>query len=70
MSDRCAMKLWRGPGPWRRLQVGNQRRSGNLRHSASLRPLVAAVTGLWLMCTAVFALGYAVGDWETMLVPV
>jgi hypothetical protein len=33
------------------------------------RPLVAAVTGLWLMCTAVFALGYAVGDWETMLLP-
>jgi hypothetical protein len=34
------------------------------------RPLVAAVTGLWLLCTAVFALGYAVGDWETMLLPV
>jgi hypothetical protein len=33
------------------------------------RPLVAAVTGLWLMCTAVFALGYAIGDWETMLLP-
>jgi Protein of unknown function (DUF2723) len=33
------------------------------------RPLVAAVTGLWLMCTAAFALGYAVGDWETMLLP-
>ncbi|HWJ53423.1 MAG TPA: DUF2723 domain-containing protein [Propionibacteriaceae bacterium] len=34
------------------------------------RPLIAAVTGLWVMCTAVFALGYAVGDWETMLLPV
>ena len=33
------------------------------------RPLVAAVTGLWLMCTAVFALGYAIGDWETTLLP-
>jgi hypothetical protein len=33
------------------------------------RPLVAAVTGLWVMCTAVFAVGYAVGDWETMLLP-
>jgi hypothetical protein len=33
------------------------------------RPLVAAVTGLWVMCPAVFALGYAVGDWETMLLP-
>jgi hypothetical protein len=33
------------------------------------RPLVPAVTGLWLMCTAVFALGYAIGDWETMLLP-
>jgi hypothetical protein len=33
------------------------------------RPLVAAVTGLWLMCTAVFVLGYAIGDWETMLLP-
>ena len=34
------------------------------------RPLVAAVTGLWLIFTAVFVLGYAVGDWETMLLPV
>jgi hypothetical protein len=34
------------------------------------RPLLATVTGLWLLCTAVFALGYAVGDWETMLLPV
>jgi len=33
------------------------------------RPLVAAVTGLWAMCTAVFVLGYAIGDWETMLLP-
>jgi hypothetical protein len=33
------------------------------------RPLVAAVTGLWAMCTAVFVLGYAIGDWETMLMP-
>ena len=33
------------------------------------RPLVAAVTGLWLMCTAVFALGYAIGDWETTMLP-
>jgi hypothetical protein len=33
------------------------------------RPLVAAVTGLWVMCTAVFVLGYAIGDWETMLLP-
>jgi hypothetical protein len=33
------------------------------------RPLVAAVTGLWLMCTAVFALSYAIGDWETLLLP-
>jgi Protein of unknown function (DUF2723) len=33
------------------------------------RPLVAAVTGLWVICTAVFALGYAVGDWQTMLLP-
>jgi hypothetical protein len=33
------------------------------------RPLAAAVTGLWLMCTAVFALGYAIGDWETTLLP-
>jgi hypothetical protein len=34
------------------------------------RPLVAAVTGLWVMCTAVFVLAYAIGDWETMLLPV
>jgi Protein O-mannosyl-transferase TMEM260-like len=33
------------------------------------RPLVAAVTGLWVMCTAVFVLGYAIGDWKTMLLP-
>jgi hypothetical protein len=33
------------------------------------RPLVAGVTGLWLMCTAVFVLGYAIGDWETLLLP-
>jgi transmembrane protein TMEM260 (protein O-mannosyltransferase) len=33
------------------------------------RPLAAAVTGLWLMCTTVFALGYAIGDWETTLLP-
>jgi hypothetical protein len=33
------------------------------------RPLVAAVTGLWAMCTAVFVLGYAIGDWETLLLP-
>jgi hypothetical protein len=33
------------------------------------RPLVAAVTGLWVMCIAVFVLGYAIGDWETMLLP-
>ena len=33
------------------------------------RPLVAAVTGLWLLCTAVFVLGYAIGDWETLLLP-
>jgi hypothetical protein len=33
------------------------------------RPLVAAVTGLWAMCTAVFVLGYAIGDWETLLMP-
>jgi hypothetical protein len=33
------------------------------------RPLVAAVTGLWAVCTAVFVLGYAIGDWETMLLP-
>jgi hypothetical protein len=34
------------------------------------RPLVAAVTGLWSVCTAVFVLGYAIGDWETLLLPV
>lgn len=34
------------------------------------RPLVAAVTGLWVMCTAVFVLGYAIGDWVTLLLPV
>jgi Protein of unknown function (DUF2723) len=33
------------------------------------RPLVAAVTGLWLMCTAVFVLAYAIGDWQTLLLP-
>jgi Protein of unknown function (DUF2723) len=33
------------------------------------RPLVAAVTGLWVMCIAVFVLGYAIGDSETMLLP-
>jgi hypothetical protein len=33
------------------------------------RPLVAAVTGLWAICTAVFVLSYAIGDWETMLLP-
>ena len=34
------------------------------------RALVAAVTGLWVMCTAVFVLGYAIGDWVTLLLPV
>jgi hypothetical protein len=33
------------------------------------RPLVAAVTGLWFVCTAVFVVGYAIGDWETLLLP-
>ena len=33
------------------------------------RPLAAAVTGLWVICTAVFVLAYATGDWETMLLP-
>src|SRR5512132_4021353 len=33
------------------------------------RPLVPAVTGLWVMCIAVFVLGYVIGDWETMLLP-
>jgi len=33
------------------------------------RPLIAAVSGLWAMCTAVFVLAYAIGDWETMLLP-
>jgi hypothetical protein len=32
-------------------------------------PLVAAVTGLWVTCTAIFVLGYAIGDWETLLLP-
>ena len=32
--QRCVLKLRRGRGPWRRLQAGSQRRSGNLRHSA------------------------------------
>ena len=34
------------------------------------RPLVAVVTGLWVICTVVFVLGYAIGDWKTMLLPV
>jgi hypothetical protein len=34
------------------------------------RPLVAAVTGLWSVCTAVFVLGYAIGDWQTLLLSV
>jgi hypothetical protein len=33
------------------------------------RPVVAAVTGLWAICTAIFVLGYAIGDWETLLLP-
>ena len=33
------------------------------------RPLIAAVTGLWFICTAVFVLGYAIGDWKTLLLP-
>ena len=33
------------------------------------RPLVAQSPGSWLMSTAVFALGYAIGDWETTLLP-
>jgi len=33
------------------------------------RPLIAAVTVLWLICTAVFVLSYAIGDWETLLLP-
>jgi hypothetical protein len=33
------------------------------------RPLIAAVTGLWLICTAVFVLSYAIGDWQTLLLP-
>ena len=33
------------------------------------RPLIAAVTAAWTVCTAVFALGYQVGDWQTFLLP-
>jgi Protein of unknown function (DUF2723) len=33
------------------------------------RPLIAAVTGLWLICTVVFVLAYAIGDWQTLLLP-
>jgi hypothetical protein len=33
------------------------------------RPLIGAVTAVWAICTAVFALGYRVGDWQTFLLP-
>jgi len=36
---------------------------------ARKRSLIAAVTAAWAVCTAVFALGYQVGDWETFLLP-
>jgi hypothetical protein len=31
------------------------------------RPLILAVTAGWAICTAVFALGYKVGDWQSFL---